>query len=304
MNQLILKKLSQIPRDIDLIVGVPRSGMLPANLFALYLNLPYTDLNSFVRGYVYKAGERLEEIDVKRHKKVLIVDDSIGSGKALKKCKQILAPIAAHYTLEFCVIYATPERKNSIDYFFEVIPTPRIFQWNLFNHPILHHTCFDIDGVLCPDPTPEQNDDGPKYIEFLETAPVLYLPKCKIGAVVTSRLEKYRPQTVAWLTKHGIEYDQLLMIDLPDMRSRQLANNHASHKATVFNNSKYDLFIESNLKQAIQINSKTNKPVFCTENFEMIYDSQSFVYNIKSGKSFPLLRKLALNLRNHLKAIV
>jgi len=46
LNKIILKKLSIIPRDIDLIVGVPRSGMMPANLLALYLNKPYTDLHS------------------------------------------------------------------------------------------------------------------------------------------------------------------------------------------------------------------------------------------------------------------
>ena len=48
LNNIILKKLSIIPRDFDLIVGVPRSGMLPANLLSLYLNRPYTDIHSFM----------------------------------------------------------------------------------------------------------------------------------------------------------------------------------------------------------------------------------------------------------------
>ena len=30
LNQVILKRLHIIPRDIDLIVGIPRSGMFPA----------------------------------------------------------------------------------------------------------------------------------------------------------------------------------------------------------------------------------------------------------------------------------
>ena len=37
LNNIILQRLSILPRDFDLIVGVPRSGMLPANLLALYL---------------------------------------------------------------------------------------------------------------------------------------------------------------------------------------------------------------------------------------------------------------------------
>ena len=37
LNHCILQHLSILPRDFDLIVGVPRSGMFPANLLALYL---------------------------------------------------------------------------------------------------------------------------------------------------------------------------------------------------------------------------------------------------------------------------
>jgi len=58
LNNTILKQLHLIPRDIDLVVGVPRSGMLPANLLALYLNLPYTDIHSFMKGFIYKSGAR------------------------------------------------------------------------------------------------------------------------------------------------------------------------------------------------------------------------------------------------------
>ena len=76
LNNIILKKLSILPRDFDLIVGIPRSGMLPANILALYLNKPLTDLNSFVNGHIYKAGERGQFFDIKEFKKILIVDDA------------------------------------------------------------------------------------------------------------------------------------------------------------------------------------------------------------------------------------
>ena len=63
LNNIILQKLSIIPRDFDLIVGVPRSGMLPANLLSLYLNRPYTDIDSFLNGHIYKAGARSQFFD-------------------------------------------------------------------------------------------------------------------------------------------------------------------------------------------------------------------------------------------------
>jgi len=300
MNNIILKRISIIPRDIDLIVGIPRSGMLPANLLALYLNKPYTDIHSFRNGHIYKAGERGQFFDVKQYKKILIVDDSIASGNAMVKAKKLLLDIDPHFELSFCAIFIIPGKESMVDYYFEIVPLPRYFQWNIFNHSVLEKSCFDIDGVLCVDPTDEQNDDGPKYTDFILNAAPLYVPGSKIGTLVTSRLEKYRKETEIWLAKNNVKYNKLVMLDLPDMRARQRANSHGQHKANTYKQAEYNLFFESSLHQALEINKITGKPVFCTENFEMIFDSQSFAYNVKSGKYFPYLRKVALKIRARL----
>ena len=303
LNEIIISQLHLIPRDIDLIVGVPRSGMLPANLIALYINKPYTDIHSFSKGFIYESGERSELIRGSGYQKILVVDDSIASGAALKKAKQIMAPFDSEYDICYCVVYSTPERKQNVDFAFETVATPRYFQWNIFHHSSLDKACFDIDGVLCVDPTAEQNDDGPKYKAFLSNAKPLYVPSCKIGTVVTSRLEKYRIETENWLSNQGIVYDALIMLDLPDMKARQKANCHAKHKANEYKKNRYNLFVESDLSQAIQINKATHKPVFCTENFQMIYESESLIYNIKSGKNLPFLREVALKLRGKIRRI-
>jgi len=301
LNSTILKQLHLIPRDIDLIVGVPRSGMLPANLMALYLNLPYTDIHSFMNGFIYKSGARKQFFNESEYKNILVVDDSIASGSAIKECKKDLAHLESKFNIKYCAVYFTPENGNLADYAFEAIPTPRYFQWNIFNHTTLGKACFDIDGVLCVDPSDEQNDDGSLYKSFLLNASPLYIPGSKIGTIVTSRLEKYRGETETWLKENGVDYDKLVMLDLPDMKARQKANNHAGHKAKEYQSSNYNLFVESDLGQAIEINRVTKKPVFCTENFEMIYDSESLVYNLKSGKYFPFLRRYALIIREGIK---
>ena len=301
LNQIILKRLSILPKDFDLIVGIPRSGMLPANLLALYLSKPYTDIHSFVNGHIYKAGERGQFIDIKSFKKILIVDDSIASGSAMQKSKDLVKSVSADFDISFCAIYVIPGKEKMVDFFFEVVPLPRYFQWNILHHTVLEKTCFDIDGVLCVDPTNEENDDGPIYTDFILNAKPLFIPNCKIGTLVTSRLEKYRKETEIWLEKNNVKYNKLVMLDLPDMKARQRANNHAAFKANSYKENNYVLFIESSLKQAIEINKITKKPVLCTENFEMIFDSQSLSYNLKSGKYFPFLRKLALKIRNNLR---
>lgn len=298
LNNTILKKLYILPRDFDLVVGVPRSGMLPANLIALYLNLPYTDLHSFIKGYIYKSGARSQFFTDGEQKKVLIVDDSLASGRALKECQETVAHLNDKFDMKYLVVYSVPEKKGAVDYALEMVPTPRYFQWNIMNHTTLEKACFDIDGVLCVDPTPEQNDDGPKYREFLLNAAPLYIPGSKIGTLVTSRLEKYREETKIWLAANGVKYDKLVMLDLPDQKARQKANCHGTHKAKEFQKSHYTLFVESEEFQAREINRLTKKPVFCTANFEMVYHSESLIYNVKSGKYFPFLRRAALKLRS------
>jgi len=301
LNNIILKRLSIIPRDFDLIVGVPRSGMLPANLLALYLNRPYTDIHSFLNGHIYKAGARSQFFDISEFKKILVVDDSIASGSAMIEVKESLKHLESKFDIKYCAVYIIPGKEKMVDYFFEIVPLPRYFQWNILNHTTLEKACFDIDGVLCEDPLPEQNDDGEKYIDFILNAPPLFIPGSKIGTIVTSRLEKYRKETETWLKNNNIKYNDLVMLDLPNMAARQKANNHGDHKAKAYMAKPYVLFVESELHQAIEINRISKKPVLCTANFEMIFESESFMYNLKSGKHIPFLRKYGLKLRDFLK---
>jgi len=277
--------------------------MLPSNLLALYLNKPYTDINSFLNGHIYKAGARGQFFDIRDFKKILVVDDSIASGSAMIKCKESLKHLESEFSISYCAIYVIPGKEKMVDYFFETVPLPRYFQWNVLHHTTLEKACFDIDGVLCIDPTEDQNDDGPKYRDFVLNAPPLFIPGSKIGTIVTSRLEKYRPETETWLKANNVKYNDLVMLDLPDMEARQKANNHAGHKAKAYLSKPYVLFVESDLSQAVEINRIAKKPVLCTENFEMIFDSESVFYNIKSGKYFPFLRKLALKARNKIRSM-
>ena len=75
----------------------------------------------------------------------------------------------------------------------------------------------------------------------------------------------------------------------------------AALKASVYKSMHYFLFIESSLYQAQKINQLTGKPVLCTENFQMITDSESILHNIRSGKYFPGVREFLLTIRRSLK---
>jgi uncharacterized HAD superfamily protein/adenine/guanine phosphoribosyltransferase-like PRPP-binding protein len=301
LNNIILRKLSILPRDFDLIIGIPRSGMLPANLLALYLNLPYTDIHSFVNGHIYQAGERSRFFHLKDMKKILVVDDSVASGTAMDRSRQTLRDAEKKFEVKYCAVYMVPGKEKTVDYYFEMVPLPRFFQWNILNHSALEKACFDIDGVLSVDPDEEDNDDGERYVRFLLNAAPLFIPGSRIGTIVTSRLEKYRKETEEWLRNNNIRYNELVMLDMPDMKARQKAGNHAEHKAKTYMSKPYVLFIESDVRQAAEINRISGKPVLCTANFQMIFDAESVLYNLRSGKYLPFLRRWALAARDWIR---
>lgn len=268
MNMLIRENLYIIPEEVDVIVGIPRSGMLPATLIALLLNKPLFSMNDLISDsdkdeeYSFSTRVKLAKYD---NPTALIVDDSCFTGRSILKAKERLKEKTDINPLYAC-IYVTSESKNCVDLWFEICEQPRMFEWNIMNHGLLSGACLDLDGVLCYDPTEEENDDGEKYIEFIKNAKPLFVPQHKIGAIVTSRLEKYRDITEGWLRSQGITYDYLIMMDLPDMETRRRLGNHGAFKASVYGNSEAILFIESNPYQAEEIYKFTNKNVYCVGN--------------------------------------
>lgn len=297
LNSSLAHLSTHLPTDIDLIVGIPRSGMLVASVLSLYLHKPCIDFHTLLNDKCPESTSKQASVI----KKLLVVDDSIASGNSIIQVKKELQSHSISCQVLFCAVYVAPGKTHLVDFYAEVVALPRYFQWNIFNHTMLGNSCFDIDGVLCVDPEPHQNDDGEQYIAFLNHAPPLYVPGCQLGALVTSRLEKYRRETEAWLLAHKVNYKELIMMDMPTMQARQQANNHASFKAGVYKHTVYNLFVESSYIQAVEINRITRKPVFCTENFEMIYNRQSLIYDIKSGRLLPFLRKFALLMRDRLQ---
>jgi len=274
LSACIFSNLHRLPRDIDVVVGIPRSGLLPATLFALALNLPIADLHGFAEGRILASGKtrRRSALDVQASsvRRVLVVDDSIDTGAALREARELLRAARPEVECVFCAVYGSSAAADDDTLVLEVVPPPRVFQWNVMHHAILARSCVDIDGVLCVDPNHEENDDGDRYRNFILNATPLNLPTKKIGALVTSRLEKYREPTEAWLRVHQVEYEQLIMLDLPDAQTRRQMQAHGGFKGQHYRDSDAVLFIESEPAQAAQIAHISGKPVLCVETFSLV----------------------------------
>lgn len=254
--------------QFDLVVGIPRSGMVPAYVIGLYLNADVTSLDGLLANEAIKRGStRKARVDLgfaQNAKRILLVDDSISSGESLVKTLAKIPPELRDRITTLAVYSSRPDRSD-VDLFLEYVPEPRVFEWNIFHRSLLGRACVDIDGVLCRDPLTAENDDGERYIEFLLNAEPLILPSYRIHSLVTNRLEKYRPQTETWLARHGIEYDNLVMVDLPTAADRQKLGGHATHKANYFMASGLDFFIESDDRQAREIARIAKKSVYCVD---------------------------------------
>ncbi len=292
LNTDILNNLYKIPKDIDLIVGIPRSGMIVASLLAVYLNKPLTDIDSYISGNIYLTGSTKNTskhaksiLEVKR---ALIVEDSSCYGRSIKMAKEKLAVQKYDIQNVFYAAYVTEETKDVVDIFLRVVDLPRTFEWNYLHTDVLNKSCVDLDGVLCVDPAESENDDGVRYKEFIINAKPKFIPTKKIGWIVTARLEKYRSLTEKWLSENNIEYDKLIMMTgVKSAKERRQLNCHASFKGEVYKSlNGAILFIESDQNQAREISEISHKDVIC------VSDSSYFEAGILTKVRYRIFRKM------------
>jgi orotate phosphoribosyltransferase len=268
--------------DFDIVVGVPKSGLLVANLFAIYLGIPITDVDGLVERRLINTGPRwsggLEFEDIDR---VLVVGDSVDTGSQMEETRSRVDSYDFDFDIEYAAIYVTPGGSRYVDHWADVVEQPRIFEWNIFHHPKLNNMCVDIDGVLCRDPEESENDDGEAYKEFINNVDTRIKPTEKIGYLVTCRLEKYREETESWLEKNDVDYGELIMMDHPDMETRRQAGDHSEYKSRVYRESNASLFIESSPNQSREIAQNTGRPVYCVETNSMVRPGMSNIIKPK-----------------------
>lgn len=269
----IKKNLYKLPQDIDLIVGIPRSGMIPAYMLGLMLSKQVCSLYEFL-SEDFNNTKITHRIKLNNNiKNILIIDDSILSGKSIKETKELInnKQLDKKYNIIYLVIYyKKDDYREFVDIALEKVKSPRLFQWNYLNHCFLQDAAFDIDGVLCYDPTDEENDDGEKYKSFILNAKPLFIPQYKIPYIITSRLEKYRKETEEWLKRNNIQYDHLIMLSGYTAEERKKLNLHGKFKAEQYYKLlDIQLFIESNRNQAQEIAKLSHKLCFCASTDEL-----------------------------------
>jgi len=254
-----------IPYDFDTVVGVPRSGMIPAAMLATHRNVALVTPAEL--WLLIKRREVFVPIHSKvlmqQPKHVLVLDDSVHTGTTITYIRKVLLDLPVE--LRFAAVYVTPDHRDLVDFYRHLVPQPRLFAWNFMHHGLLTQACVDMDGVLCQDP-PRQITGAENYEAELRDLKPLFLPSVPVHTVITCRLEKDRTVTAAWLTKYGVQYRFLVMMDYDSPEARRAAHEHATWKVNYYAaHPELTLFIESEKWQADYIRVQTGKAVVCTE---------------------------------------
>ena len=283
LSNSIRRNLWKVPQDVDLIVGVPRSGMIPALMLAELMNKRCADIDAFAEGREMSCGGRQKlmqeaattESQRTGRKRVLVLDDTVFSGEALRKVRERLAPLEGKYEIIYGCVYAEGKNaKEMVDLWLEDIWRPGekmwLYEWNILHHygKKTHVSIWDIDGLVCKDPPDDRNTEA--YEAYLPDALPMVIPTTRVGAFVTYRLEKYRSITEQWLHGHGINYGLLFMFNADSRDVRNRTESPSKYKARLYREAKWaHLFIESERRQAERIHKMSGKPVFCYENGQM-----------------------------------
>lgn len=249
--------IPRLPKGYDVIVGIPRSGLLVATVIALRLGKPLTTPELFCQGAQW-LSKRIPPLGSRKN--ILLVDDSIDSGQSMAEALEMVLSAAPGSIVTKAALIVTPESIGQVDCYHKIISHPRLFEWNLI-HGKRGVLVSDLDGVLSENCPPGYDRDEGLYTKWLEEAKPYIIPHFCIDVILSCRLEKYRPQTEAWLKRHQVRYNKLILWDLECKSQRQGQN--AQFKIKHILRIKPDLIWESSYHEAREIWEKTRVPTLC-----------------------------------------
>lgn len=255
--KLTLKWADSLPNKFDVIVGVPRSGLTIAGILASKFGRPLSTPNAFVQGEVWHSLH----VGKPKFHNVLIVEDDVIRGTQISRAYMKLKTFDPSLEIETASLFVTPKSKKLINYHYMVKKPPLIYEWSLLtNMASLGKLLVDMDGVLCKNPSDGDLKNEKSVTDFYVKAEPHLIPQYTIEAIVTSRLEKYRSQTEAWLKKHDVKYKRLIMLQgAKTFRSSVQLKTEAIRMVKPF------WFWESNFAEAIQLWKKTKILTVCVD---------------------------------------
>jgi hypoxanthine phosphoribosyltransferase len=250
------EKLASLVKDTDLVIGIPRSGLLPAVHLTNEYDVPLSTPSLVCKNRLVKPNQivlgRLTEMVqqglpdssfaqmlwdssspmLSNENKAILLDDSTNIGDTMTQNYHQLKSRFTHLTR--AAIYVTREYKEVVDVYVKTASRKRITEWNM-SIAEFGRTLSDLDGVLCEDGT-----DNP-----------LLIPKFRLEAIVTQRPQARRKETIQWLMEHSVLYSALFM------------ECNVEKKAEIAKHLKPQTIFESSFENSKELWVQTRTPVIC-----------------------------------------
>jgi hypoxanthine phosphoribosyltransferase len=260
--------VDMLPPIVSDVVGIPRSGLIPAARIADAYHAALWSLDAAGEPVQLGAGYRYNSTPAGRRPAdragvVVLVDDTVAGGAAMKKAAPIVRRAFGQAEIVTASVYAMPRSAGAVDLYAVELPAPHFLAWNFWNSAQAETAAVDFDGVLCEDIAPEDDDDGARYRLALSRAvPRSRMLRAPILLIATARLEKYRGLTEEWLARHGMEARRLVMGPWATAAERTGAGV-IELKAKAYAESSATIYVESDPAQAAAIAERTGRRVLC-----------------------------------------
>lgn len=239
MRNVLYRKLSIIPSNFDYVVGVPKSGLLPATLIAINKNIELISIEKLIGNIKSncninsKNWKKHSQYDCNKSYDILLVDDSVNTGEAINNAKALIKRCNSNLNIYTLCVFSTMASLNEVDYALEICEQPRVFEWNIVHNRVLEKTLISAKGLLVVDDCIEGcfNVYGRKiHTVFNDTN----LPDSKLKEFLSNR---------------NVEFFHLL--SSPNMCELYITNSDLCFSI---------VYEDENAKELFE---KTNKPVLC-----------------------------------------
>lgn len=262
--------LKSFPTQYDVIVGIPRSGMFIASMIALRFGKPLSSPDLFSQKKFWLSAKVDRQPNFAQPMKVLLVDDSINSGKSMQESEDVIRAAGGDVDITTAALIVSDETNPLVDMYYTYLKHPRIFEWNMLHRKTASYfeqekIALDMDGVICENCPSGVDVNENAYTEWIRTAKPYLIPSFEIDAIVSCRLERYRVDTEKWLSDHNVKYKELILWDIKSKKQRK--GLFAKHKIDAVLRINPAIFWESHLGQSEQIWKHTKTPVLCIDNW-------------------------------------
>lgn len=256
--------IRMFPSAYDVIVGVPRSGLLVAEIISLKLARPCSTPELLCERSYWKSKSMFRPGSIQS---VLLVDDSINSGEQMKQSYDILNAGCPELRITTGALLAHEGSKNKVDLYYKIIPQPRFFEWNILHQKKIRKLAVSVDGFLCESRPEGLNPVDPEYRHWVNQAKPYMIPAYPIDFIVSNRLESHRADTEAWLFRHNVRYGKLFLRENPcEGDSSRTAGDY---KVATLRKLDPDMYIGSSHDQAKRIWKETSILTLCTDEMVM-----------------------------------